>query len=144
MAECSSHTRGKRMDRSSGATVGAGPFNSFKDLALAYQQRKAHGITPYWCGNHGPTTSMYYKDLDGNKIETQVDNLSKEEATAFMMSQEFAENPFGVDFDPEDLVRRVDSGVNEASIKKREKYWTKSCSRSSLRGGVMSAQRVSR
>jgi catechol-2,3-dioxygenase len=94
-------------------------FNNLKDLALSYQQKKANGIAPYWCTNHGPATSMYYKDPDGNKIETQVDNLTKDEATAFMMSQEFSENPIGVDFDPEEFVRRVESGEDEASIKKR-------------------------
>jgi catechol-2,3-dioxygenase len=96
-------------------------FDTLKDLALSYQQRKAHGITPYWCVNHGPATSIYYKDPDGNKIETQVDNLTNDEATAFMMSEEFAINPFGVDFDPEEFVRRVESGEDEASIKTRPK-----------------------
>ena len=94
-------------------------FNSLGDLALSYQQKKANGIAPFWCVNHGPATSMYYKDPDGNKIETQVDNLTTEEATSFMMSQAFAENPIGVDFDPEDFVKRVESGEDEASIKKR-------------------------
>lgn len=39
--------------------------------------------------NHGPTTSLYYRDPDGNQIETQVDNFeTAEEATAFMNSPE--------------------------------------------------------
>ena len=33
-------------------------FDSLTDLALAYRQRKARGISPIWCVNHGPTTSM--------------------------------------------------------------------------------------
>jgi len=94
-------------------------FNTLKDLALSYRKKKAHGIMPFWCVNHGPATSMYYKDPDGNKVETQVDNLDSDAATAFMMSQAFGENPFGVDFDPEEFVRRVESGENEAEIKKR-------------------------
>jgi catechol-2,3-dioxygenase len=94
-------------------------FDSLKDLALSYQQRKSHGITPYWCVNHGPATSIYYKDPDGNKVETQVDNLTNDEASEFMMSKAFAENPFGVDFEPEEFVRRVESGEDEAEIKKR-------------------------
>lgn len=95
-------------------------FNTLNDLALGYLQRKAHGITPYWCVNHGPTVSMYYHDPDGNAIETQVDTYeSSEAATAFMMGPEFAENPIGVDFEPEELVKRLDSGESEESIKKR-------------------------
>ncbi|KAI2622421.1 Glyoxalase/Bleomycin resistance protein/Dihydroxybiphenyl dioxygenase [Hypoxylon sp. NC1633] len=76
-------------------------FNSLADLATAYRQRKAREIVPVWCVNHGPTTSMYYTDPDGNFIETQ--------------------NPMGVDFDPEDLITRLKSGESEADIKKRPK-----------------------
>ena len=36
-----------------------------------------------------------------------------------MMGPEMTENPFGVDFDPEDLVKRLNSGESEADIKKR-------------------------
>jgi catechol-2,3-dioxygenase len=95
-------------------------FRTLQDLALAYRQRKERGITPFWCVNHGPATSMYYKDPDGNKIETQVDNFeTNEEANSFMMSSKFAESPMGTDFDPEDLIRRLESGEDEKSIKKR-------------------------
>ncbi|KAI1105771.1 Glyoxalase/Bleomycin resistance protein/Dihydroxybiphenyl dioxygenase [Jackrogersella minutella] len=94
-------------------------FNSLNDLATAYLQRKARGILPIWSVNHGPTTSMYYQDPDGNVIETQVDNFeTAEEATAFMMSPVMAENPFGVDFNPEDLIKRLESGEPDADIKK--------------------------
>lgn len=63
---------------------------------------------------------MYYADPDGNQIETQVDNFDTvEEANAFMMSKEFAENPIGTDFEPEDLIKRLKSGEPHVSIKKR-------------------------
>lgn len=95
-------------------------FPTLDNLALAYQQRKEHGIEPLWCVNHGPTTSIYYKDPDGNQIETQVDNFdSIEEADRFMASKEFAENPIGTDFDPDELIKRLKAGEDHASIKKR-------------------------
>ncbi|RVX70796.1 hypothetical protein B0A52_05447 [Exophiala mesophila] len=95
-------------------------FNDLNDLALAYRQRKALGILPTICLNHGPTTSMYYTDPDGNRIETQVDNFDTVEAASeFMASAEFAENPIGVDFDPEELCRRLESGEDQQMIKKR-------------------------
>jgi len=95
-------------------------FDTLDDLALAYQQRKELGILPSTCLNHGPTTSMYYTDPDGNQIETQVDNFdTPEEANAFMASEAFALNPIGTDFDPEDLVKRLANGESHASIKKR-------------------------
>ncbi|KAL7620175.1 hypothetical protein AAE478_009168 [Parahypoxylon ruwenzoriense] len=95
-------------------------FDNLTDLTTAYLQRKARGILPVWCTNHGPTTSIYYQDPDGNMIETQVDNFdTNEEATAYMRGPECAENPIGVDFDAEDLVKRLRSGEPEAEIKKR-------------------------
>lgn len=95
-------------------------FNTLNDLTLAYKQRKAHGILPTWCINHGPTTSIYYKDPDSNSIETQVDNFDMiEEANDFMKSKYFKENPIGTDFDPEELISRLQNGVGEAVIKNR-------------------------
>ena len=95
-------------------------FASLTDLMLAYRQRKESGIEPFWCVNHGPTTSMYYRDPDGNEIETQVDNFdTNQEADKFMISKEFAENPIGTDFDPEELIGRIESGEDEREIKKR-------------------------
>ncbi|KAM5385611.1 hypothetical protein ACJZ2D_000810 [Fusarium nematophilum] len=95
-------------------------FDTLEDLILAYKQRKARGIVPIWSVNHGPTTSMYYQDPDGNQLEMQVDNFeTNEEATAFMSSSEYEENPIGVDFDPEELSRRVERGEDERELKKR-------------------------
>ena len=95
-------------------------FNTLDDLALAYRQRKALGITPSICLNHGPTTSMYYTDPDGNRIETQVDNFDTvEEASDFMAGPHFAENPIGQDFDPEELCARLERGEDHRVIKKR-------------------------
>jgi len=95
-------------------------FETLEDLLTAYQQRKAKGILPFWSVNHGPTTSIYYKDPDGNQIETQVDNFdTNEAATEFMMSHQFAENPFGTDFDPEDWIQKLEGGAEEKELKCR-------------------------
>lgn len=104
---------------SSGLDHMAFTFDTLQDLLLSYRQRKAYGIVPVWCCNHGITLSCYYSDPDGNRIETQVDLMSVEEANAFMRTPSFAENPIGVDFDPEDLIRRLDRGENEAELLKR-------------------------
>jgi catechol-2,3-dioxygenase len=111
---------GPRDSATSGIQHIAFTFDNLQDLMLAYRARKQHGILPSWSVNHGITTSMYYRDPDGNAIETQVDNFdNNEEATAFMSSPFFAQNPIGTDFDPEDLIKRLDSGEDETSIKKR-------------------------
>ncbi len=95
-------------------------YETLNDLAETYIQRKSLGINPTWCINHGPTTSIYYKDPDGNTIETQVDNYeSAEEANKFMTSNLFAENPIGTDFDPDEFVKRLRAGEDETRIKTR-------------------------
>ncbi|KAI1207042.1 Glyoxalase/Bleomycin resistance protein/Dihydroxybiphenyl dioxygenase [Annulohypoxylon truncatum] len=120
IAICAIPGCGDKVRSSAGLDHIAFTFDSLNDFATAYLQRKARGILPVWSVNHGPTTSMYYQDPDGNVIETQVDNFDTvEEATEYMMGPELAENPFGVDFDPEDLVRRLKSGEPEVDIKKR-------------------------
>ncbi len=95
-------------------------FDTLDDLLEAYQQRKALGIPPVWSVNHGPTTSIYYADPDGNQIETQVDNfVTVEEATQFMMSKYFEENPIGTDFDPEEMIEKLRNGISPGELKKR-------------------------
>ncbi|KAM5347558.1 hypothetical protein ACJ41O_007382 [Fusarium nematophilum] len=96
-------------------------YDSLGDLLLAYRQRKTAGIVPVWSVNHGPTTSIYYQDPDGNELETQVDNFDTPgEATDFMNSPQWVENPIGADIDPEDIWNRLSSGESETSLKIRE------------------------
>jgi catechol 2,3-dioxygenase-like lactoylglutathione lyase family enzyme len=95
-------------------------FPTLADLLLSYRQRKAQGIVPVWCVNHGPTTSIYYKDPDGNMLETQVDNFDTvEAANTFMTGPYFTENPIGTDFDPEELITALRNGEPETRLKKR-------------------------
>lgn len=95
-------------------------YSSLEALLRSYRQRKDHQIDPFWCINHGPTTSIYYKDPDGNKLEVQVDNFETlEEADAFMNSEAFVENPYGTDFDPDELLAKLREGVSETELKRR-------------------------
>lgn len=95
-------------------------YSTVKDLLLSYLQRKKNGIDPCWCVNHGPTTSIYYRDPDRNMVETQVDNFDNvEDADAFMKSPQFEENPIGTEFDPEELVARIKRGESDTDIKRR-------------------------
>ena len=75
-------------------------------------------LEPIWCVNHGPTTSLYYRDPDSNKIELQVDNFdSPDAADAFMSGKYFEMNPIGTDFDPdswaEGIMAKADANGNE-------------------------------
>ncbi|KAK3686696.1 hypothetical protein LTR37_019576 [Vermiconidia calcicola] len=101
-------------------------FKNLQELATSYEQKKANGLLPYWCVNHGMTTSMYYHDPDGNGAETQVDNFdTDEESMEYIQSENFAENPIGVDYDPEEFVKRLRSGEDEKEIKKRPNIGTR-------------------
>ena len=67
--------------------------------------------------NHGPTTSMYYRDPDGNKVELQIDNYDDAQAMHdFMHSAQFEKNPIGVDFDPDELARGYHAGRPQAEL----------------------------
>jgi len=111
---------GPKIPTSSGLEHTAFTFPTISALLLSYRQRKARGIAPVWCVNHGPTSSIYYKDPDGNMIETQVDNFdTNEAANEFMCSKCFQENPIGTDFDAEDWIVRIRQGDDENLLKKR-------------------------
>ncbi|TDZ33121.1 Biphenyl-2,3-diol 1,2-dioxygenase 2 [Colletotrichum spinosum] len=96
-------------------------FDSLGDLVQSYRARKGMGIEPIYCVNHGVSTSMYYRDPDGNKIETSVDAFeSKEDAVKFMMSTAFAKDPRGPMFDPEEFVKRFEAGEDEKILMSRD------------------------
>jgi catechol-2,3-dioxygenase len=96
-------------------------FGSMGELLDNYTRLKANGIRPFRSINHGPTTSMYYADPDGNRVELQIDNFATaEEGQAWMRSPAFDRNPIGVDFDPDELVRKFESGVPVAELVVRD------------------------
>jgi len=87
-------------------------YRSLAELLGTYERLKAAGIVPVWCINHGPTTSMYYGDPDGTRVELQIDNFATEaELKAWFDSGAFARNPIGVEYDPDRLVEMHRSGV---------------------------------
>jgi catechol-2,3-dioxygenase len=91
-------------------------FASLDDLFAKYEQMCAAGHRPYWTINHGMTLSAYYKDPDGNQVETQVDSMTLEEASIFMSSPTFAANPIGIDVDFDELIRRYRAGTSAKEI----------------------------
>jgi catechol-2,3-dioxygenase len=97
-------------------------YGDLGDLLQTYVRLKAEGIEPFWCINHGPTVSLYYKDPDGSRVELQVDTMASAEAIdAWMRSGEFAANPIGVVFDPDEMVARYEAGEPLATLFARPK-----------------------
>lgn len=92
-------------------------YGSADELFATYERLRDLGITPYWCVNHGPTLSMYYKDPDGNQVELQIDLFDTIEATnAWFAQSDFATNPIGVKYVPEDIIRRYRAGEAPATL----------------------------
>jgi catechol-2,3-dioxygenase len=93
-------------------------YATLGDLLDTYERLKGLGIEPYWTINHGPTTSLYYRDPDGNQVELQIDSMTLPEADAFIRSEVFAKNPIGVPFDADAMLARFRAGVPAAELTK--------------------------
>ncbi|MYS82726.1 VOC family protein [Embleya scabrispora] len=78
------------------------------------------GIRPHVCVAHGPTTSMYYRDPDGNTVELQIDNFATaQETTDYLTGAEFTADPVGPAFDPDRLLAAYESGTAIAELTTR-------------------------
>lgn len=92
-------------------------YRTLRDLLENWERLKNDSVLPVVAINHGPTTSMYYADPDGNQIELQIDNFDTPEAgTAFLESDSFANNPVGEAFDPESMLTRLRAGEPAAEL----------------------------
>lgn len=95
-------------------------FPSLRDLLAKYATLAAQGLLPRVCVQHGVTTSLYYRDPDGNSVELQIDNFSTpEEATAYMHGQEYDQDPVGPSFAPDKLIQALETGAPVATLTTR-------------------------
>jgi len=92
-------------------------FVDLESLLKNHQRLMALGIEPIAPIQHGPTTSIYYRDPDRCLVELQIDNFaSAAESTAFMASQEYSDDPLGPVFDPERMRDALAAGVPESEL----------------------------
>ena len=63
--------------------------------------------------------AFYYQDPDGNRVELQVESCNSKDAFDYMRSEAFANNPVGVEVDPETLLARYRAGASEAELTAR-------------------------
>jgi catechol 2,3-dioxygenase-like lactoylglutathione lyase family enzyme len=95
-------------------------FATLPELLERYTCLKAAGIEPLTPIQHGVTTSLYYRDPDGNLVELQIDNFtSPDAATAYMHGPEFAADPIGPPFDPQAMVEALAAGRPAAELTTR-------------------------
>lgn len=110
----------ERAPNSVGLMHTAYTFASLDVLLERYATLKARGIVPRVPIQHGVTTSMYYRDPDGQYVELQVDNFaSAEAANAYMRGPEFAEDPIGPVYEPQRMYDDYRQGVPLATLQTR-------------------------
>ena len=101
-------------------------FGSLRDLLAKYEELKEAGIQPHVPAQHGTTTSIYYRDPDGNTVELQIDNFATpDEATEYLRGDEFRTDPAGPTFDPEAMLAALRSGTPESELITRA--WARTC-----------------
>src|SRR5258708_17275558 len=91
-------------------------YEDIDSLLTTYARLRQAGVLPFCCVNHGPTTSLYYHDPDTNRIELQVDNFADMTEATTLMQEQFSINPVGAEFDPEELLARLRSGVDPGEL----------------------------
>ncbi len=71
-----------------------------ENLFCRYEKLEVEGIKPFQSFNHGPGTSFYYMDPDGNTVELSASNFATEiEYFAFFQTEEYKSNIEGVAID---------------------------------------------
>jgi len=94
-------------------------YNTLQELADTWERLRAEGIEPFRQINHGTTTSMYFRDPDGNQVELQVDNFDTvEELNEWFGGGDFDRNPIGIYYDMADVARKLRDGVPEKALRK--------------------------
>ena len=82
-----------------------------------YERLRAVGIKPYRSMNHGPGTSFYYRDPDGNSVELSGSNfVSEREYLAYFDSESFRRNISGIAVDPDEFVARFRRGEPQSEL----------------------------
>jgi catechol-2,3-dioxygenase len=101
-------------------------FGSLEALLAKYEDLMEADIKPHIAAQHGPTTSIYYRDPDGNLVELQIDNFATpNEATEYLCGDEFRSDPGGPSFDPEVMLAALRSGTPQSELITRA--WARSC-----------------
>src|ERR1700721_3306895 len=96
-------------------------YDSLDQLLDTYIRLRDKEIKPSLSADHGPTTSMYYADPDGNSVELFADNFGDwEESGNFMrLSAEFATMPLGKYFAQETMVEFRAAGATAGEIHRK-------------------------
>lgn len=116
---------GSKPNRPVGLSHIAFAYSSLGELIFIYKTLKAAGHPPpHWTVNHGNSTSFYYRDPDGNEVETMLDNFSaldtQDYKRFYQFTEEFGEMSEG-NFDPDKMVALYEAGTPDSVLMDREK-----------------------
>ena len=101
-----------RSPRTPGLHHVAFTFDDLDGLLERYERLREHGIRPAAPVQHGVTTSLYYRDPDGNHVEMQIDNFdTPDAATAYMEGPEYDADPIGPAFDVDRMLSAHRAGT---------------------------------
>ena len=101
-------------------------FPNLTSLLRRYEDLMEADIAPHVPVQHGPTTSIYYRDPDGNTVELQIDNFtSPADVTAYFLGPDFQRDPFGPSFDPAAMLAELRAGTPESELITRA--WASTC-----------------
>lgn len=107
----------KKADHMAGVHHIAYSYQTIGELLGTYERLKGLDLLPVWTINHGPTTSLYYRDPEGNDVELQVDNfVDAADAAAVFKTDTFANNPIGVEFNADELVAMWHAGASDEQL----------------------------
>ena len=82
-----------------------------------YEVLRDLGIKPERTMNHGPSTSFYYRDPDGNRVELSAVNFPTEaEYVSFVASEAFKKNIAGMAINADEFVSKYRSGVPQSEL----------------------------
>lgn len=95
-------------------------FDTLDDLLDRYRDLADRGIEPAVPIQHGVTTSLYYRDPDGNFVEMQIDNFATpDEATSYMRGPEYDSDAVGPSFDVQRMIQARRDGVPVSELTTR-------------------------
>ena len=82
-----------------------------------FDRLKAAGLNPAQTWNHGPVTSFYYEDPDGNLMEITAANYpTKEEFFGYFQTEAYKQNISGIPIDAEAYIAKYRDGMSREDL----------------------------
>lgn len=85
-------------------------------LLNAYLRLKRHGIVPVLALNRECSTSFYYEDPDGNRVELRVDRQIQPLRHDSLGNMDFDRDDAGFRVDPEQFITAYSTSINELGL----------------------------